>query len=99
MNAGKITGANFVDLLKSFYTLSNSQTIASHSRCGITVMERELFTDYLLSGKQQVSYSGKLSSLKSVTRGVPQRSSLDPLLLLISFNDFGGSPKFCDLLM
>lgn len=27
MNAGKITGANFVDLLKSFDTLSNSQTI------------------------------------------------------------------------
>lgn len=99
MNVGKITGANFVDLLKAFDTQSNSQIIANRSRCGITDMETELFTDYLFSGKQQVSYSGELSPLKSVTRGVPQGSSLDPLLLLISFDDTGGSLKFCDLLM
>ena len=66
MNAGKITGANFVDLLKAFDTRSNSQIIANRSRCGITVMERELFTDYLFSRKQQVSYSSELSPLKSV---------------------------------
>ena len=74
MNAGKTTCANFVDLLKLFDTLSNSQIIANRSRCSITVIERELFTDYLLV---ENSYSGELSPVKSVTCGVPQGSSLD----------------------
>lgn len=99
MNAGKMTGAIYVDLSKAFDTLSHKQIIANLSRYGITDVEKELFIDYLFNRKQQVSYLGELSPFESVTCGVPQGSILGPLLFLISFNDVSDSLQFCNILM
>ena len=51
---GNVTGAIFIDLSKTFDTLSHAQIIESLTSYGVTGTENELFINYLFGRKQAV---------------------------------------------
>ena len=60
---------------------------------GIRGIPLEWFTNYLTNRQQYVSLAGTESSRQTMVFGVPQGSSLGPLLFLIYINDIPNSSQ------
>ena len=56
-------------------------------RFGITSIELKWLESYLSNRQQQCSVNEQLSSSKTITCGIPQGSTLGPLLFLLYIND------------
>ena len=81
----------FVDLEKAFDTVNHDILIKKLYHYGFRGGFNNLMRSYLENRKQFVSINGFNSTTKSISCGVPQGSSLGPLLFLIYINDF----RFC----
>ena len=81
----------FVDLEKAFDTVNHQILIKKLCHYGFRGGFNKLMSSYLENRKQFVSINGFVSKTKSIVCGVPQGSSLGPLLFLIYINDF----RFC----
>ena len=77
----------FIDLQKAFDTVDHDILIKKLDHYGIRGMANEWLDSFLRDRKQYVSLSGSSSSVKPITCGVPQGSTLGPLLFLIYIND------------
>ena len=81
------TAGSFMDLSKAFDTIDHEILLDKLYHYGLRGVSHTWFTNYLSKRKQVVSYNSTLSSSESVKCGVPQRSIIGPLLLIIYMHD------------
>lgn len=84
---GECTGAIYLDLRKAFDTVNHSRLLHKLQLHGIHDIELQWFEDYLFNRTQYVTYDNINSSPQQITCGVPQGSTLGPLLFLLLVND------------
>ena len=76
-----------LDFAKAFHTVNHNLLLKKMQMYGIRGLHLQWFTNYLTNRQQYVSLAGMESSRQTMVCGVPQGSSLGPLLFLIHIND------------
>ena len=77
----------FIDLKKAFDTVNHKILVRKLNHYGIRGLPLKLIESYLSNRKQYVYINATASNLLSINMGVPQGSTLGPLLFLIYIND------------
>ena len=87
LDKGHCTLAVFLDIKKAFDTIDHKILIEKLRHIGTGDSTLNLIVNYLHNRKQCVLCNGKRSIVKALHTGVPQGSTLGPLLFLIYIND------------
>ena len=87
IDRGQYNLAVFIDLRKAFDTVNHDILLCKLYHYGIKSTELKWFKSYLSNRRQYCSISGHDSNFSHVTTGIPQGSSLGPLLFLVYVND------------
>ena len=87
LNKKKYVMGVFLDQSKAFDLVVHSILLEKLKNTGIRGKELELIRNYLSGRKQYVKLGNEESTLENVSMGVPQGSTLGPLLYLVYIND------------
>ena len=82
----------FIDLEKAFDTIDHQILLQKLYHYGIRGLAHNWFRSYLSNQQQFVCVSGSSSEMMSIKCGVPQGSTLGPLLFLLYVSDL--NPAF-----
>ena len=91
LDDGEIVCGVFIDLQKAFDTVNHEILLEKLKHYGIRSKQNDWFRSFLTNRKQYVSMEGFFSQTKIVKCGVPQGSTLGPLLFLIYINDLANA--------
>ena len=91
LDDGEIVCGVFIDLQKAFDTLNHEILLEKLKHYGIRSKQNDWFRSFLTNRKQYVSMEGFFSQTKIVKCGVPQASTLGPLLFLIYINNLANA--------
>lgn len=79
--------ATFIDIKKAFDTVHHNKLLLKLKYLGMSFSAQQLMRNYLSNRRQRVFCNKTLSDYRLVTTGVPQGSSLGPLLFIVYMND------------
>ena len=95
LDSGKYGYIIFVGFQKAFDAVDHTILTQKLNYYGVRGKANNWFSSYLKNKTQFVTFNGFSLEFKEINCGVPQGSTLGPLLLLIYINDLHYSIKFC----
>ena len=94
VDESKHTISIFLDLSKAFDSVNHNILLDKLEHYGIRGTALEFFRSYLGNRQQFTMVNGQVSELLTVICGVPQGSTLGPLLFLLYINDLASASNF-----